>query len=49
MLNAAAFLAKRGRSTLHSETIPYDLEDERDEIEATCRAFGGKPEPTFHW
>lgn len=32
-----------------SQTIEYDLEDERAEIEATCTGYGGKPEPTFRW
>jgi len=30
-------------------TIEYDLEDTRSEIEATCRAYGGRPAPEFHW
>ena len=31
------------------EVIEYDINDSRAEIEATCTAYGGKPEPEFHW
>ena len=30
-------------------TIEYNLDDDRREIEATCRAEGAIPEPTFMW
>ena len=29
--------------------IEYQIDDNRAEIEATCTAYGGKPEPIFHW
>ena len=32
-----------------SEVISYDLSNSNSEIEATCTAYGGNPEPTFRW
>jgi len=32
-----------------SEVITYEIDKTNTEIEATCTAYGGNPEPTFHW
>lgn len=31
------------------EMIKYDLDQSRPEIRATCRGYGGSPQPTFKW
>jgi len=31
------------------EMIKYDLDQSRPEIRASCRAYGGSPQPTFKW
>ena len=32
-----------------SEVISYEIDKTNTEIEATCTAYGGNPEPKFHW
>merc|ERR1719273_198735 len=32
-----------------NDVIDFDISDSRAEIEATCTAYGGKPDPEFHW
>ncbi len=31
------------------ESVEYNIDDENDEIEVTCTAYGGLPRPEFHW
>ncbi len=31
------------------ETVEWNMDDENDEIEVTCTAYGGLPTPEFHW
>lgn len=32
-----------------NEMIEYTLDQSNERIEATCTAYGGKPDPEFHW
>ena len=32
-----------------NDVITYEIDNSNAEIEATCSAYGGNPEPEFHW